>query len=121
MYKKSKCAVKIGNLRTEFFQQGRGVRQGCSLSPTLFNIYINELAEALERSDSIPGLALHHSEVKCLLYADDLVLLSPTAEGLQHSLALLEQYCEEWTKPGSWCFRRRPGLREADISPGAQQ
>lgn len=43
MYKKSKCAVKIGNLRTEFFQQGRGVRQGCSLSPTLFNIYINEL------------------------------------------------------------------------------
>uniref|UniRef100_A0A9J7YWS7 ribonuclease H n=1 Tax=Cyprinus carpio carpio TaxID=630221 RepID=A0A9J7YWS7_CYPCA len=76
--------------------QGRGVRQGCSLSPTLFNIYINELAEALERSGSIPGLALHDSEVKCLLYADDLVLLSPTAEGLQHSLALLEQYCEEW-------------------------
>ncbi len=82
--------------RAAFFQQGRGVRQGCSLSPTLFNIYINELAEALDRSGSIPGLALHDSEVKCLLYADDLVLLSPTAEGLQHSLALLEQYCEEW-------------------------
>ncbi len=82
--------------RAAFFQQGRGVRQGCNLSPTLFNIYINELAEALDRSGSIPGLALHDSEVKCLLYADDLVLLSPTAEGLQHSLALLEQYCEEW-------------------------
>ncbi|KAL0202035.1 hypothetical protein M9458_000053, partial [Cirrhinus mrigala] len=54
--------------------------------PTLFNIYINELAEALDHSDGIPGLALHDSEVKCLLYADDLVLL----------LALLEQYCEEW-------------------------
>ncbi len=66
---------------------------GMHLSPTLFNIYINELAEALDRSGSIPGLALHDSEVKCLLYADDLVLLSPTAEGLQHSLALLEQYC----------------------------
>ncbi len=39
---------------------------------------------------------MHDSEVKCLLYADDLVLLSPTAQGLQHSLALLEQYCEEW-------------------------
>ncbi|XP_073675260.1 interferon-induced very large GTPase 1-like [Garra rufa] len=81
---------------SEFFQQGRGVRQGCSLSPTLFNIYINELAEALDRSDQIPGLTLHDSEIKCLLYADDLVLLSPTAEGLQRSLALLEQYCEEW-------------------------
>ncbi len=64
--------------------------------PTLFNIYINELAVALGRSSSIPGLALHDSEVKCLLYADDLVLLSPTSEGLQHSLALQEQYCEEW-------------------------
>ncbi len=62
---------KIGNCRTAFFQQGRGVRQGCSLSPTLFNIYINELAEALDRSGSIPGIALHDSEVKCLLYADD--------------------------------------------------
>ncbi len=96
MYRNSRCAVKIGNCRTAFFQQGRGVRQGCSLSPTLFNIYINNLAEALDRSGSIPGLALHDSEVKCLLYVDDLVLLSPTAEGLQHSLALLEQYCEEW-------------------------
>ncbi len=96
MYRNSRCAVKIGNCRTAFFQQGRGVRQGCSLSPTLFNIYINELAEALDRSGNIPGITLHDSEVKCLLYDDDLVLMSPTAEGLQHSLALLEQYCEEW-------------------------
>ncbi len=110
MYRNSRCAVKIGNCRTVFFQQGRGVRQGCSLSPTLFNIYINELAEALDRSGNIPGIALHDSEVKCLLYADDLVLMSPKAEGLQHSLTLLEQYCE------SWCSRRRPGLREADTS-----
>ncbi len=96
MYRNSRCAVKIGHLRTAFFQQGRGVRQRCSLSPTLFNIYINELAEALDRSGNIPGITLHDSEVKCLLYVDDLVLMSPTAEGLQHSLALLEQYCEEW-------------------------
>ncbi len=96
MYKNSRCAIRIGNLRTVCFQQVRGLRQVCSLSPTLFNIYINKLVEALGRSGSILGLALHDSEVKCLLYADDLVLLSPTAESLQHSLALLEQYCEEW-------------------------
>ena len=55
MYTNNKCAVKIGKKHKHFFTQGRGVRQGCSLSPTLFNIYINELARALENS-AAPGI-----------------------------------------------------------------
>ena len=55
MYTRMKCAVKVNNMETDFFSQSRGVKQGCSLSPTLFNIYIDELAKSLERSD-IPGL-----------------------------------------------------------------
>ncbi|KAI4874007.1 hypothetical protein NFI96_008369, partial [Prochilodus magdalenae] len=77
------------------FTQGRGVRQGCSLSPTLFNIYINDLAVLLEQS-AAPGLTLNHTEVKFLLYADELVLLSPTERGLQQHLDLLEKYCQNW-------------------------
>uniref|UniRef100_A0A9J8AFQ2 ribonuclease H n=1 Tax=Cyprinus carpio carpio TaxID=630221 RepID=A0A9J8AFQ2_CYPCA len=95
MYTISQCAVKIGNKRTEYFPQRRGVRQGCSLSPTLFNIYINQLASVLEHAP-IQGLTLHDTEIKCLLYADDLVLLSPTKEGLQDGLDLLEDYCQTW-------------------------
>ncbi len=71
-------------LRTALFQQGRGVRD----------------AVCLDRSGSIPH-ALHDSEVKCLLHADDLLLLSPTAEGLRQSPALLEQYCKEWALTGN--------------------
>ncbi len=71
------------------------MRQGCSLSPTLFNIYINQLANILEHA-TIQGLTLHDTEIKCLLYADDLVLLSPTEEGLQDSLNLLEDFCHSW-------------------------
>lgn len=96
MYSQSKCAVKIEKLRTDFFPQSRGVRQGCSLSPTLFNLYINELAEKLNQSSNIPGLSLGDTEVKCLLYADDLVLLSPTREGLQQSLEVLKDFCHTW-------------------------
>ncbi len=95
MYTESKCGVKINTKRTRYLSQERGVRQGCCLSPTLFNIYINELALSLERS-AAPGLTLHDSQIRCLLYADDLVLLSPTKHGLQQNLDLLEQYCQTW-------------------------
>ncbi len=95
MYTESKCGVKINTKRTRYLSQERGVRQVCCLSPTLFNIYINELALSLERS-AAPGLALHDSQIRCLLYADDLVLLSPTKHGLQQNLDLLEQYWQSW-------------------------
>ncbi len=89
----SKCGVKISTKPTGYLSQECGVRQGCCLSPTLFNIYINELASSLERSTA-PGLTLHNSQIRCLLYADDLVLLSPTQHGLQQNLDLLQQYCQ---------------------------
>ena len=95
MYTNNRCAVEIGQRHTDFFGQGRGVRQGCSLSPTLFNIYINDLARELEQS-AAPGIPLLDTEVKCLLFADDLVLLSPTKEGLQQHLDLLHRFCQNW-------------------------
>jgi hypothetical protein len=86
MYTNNKCAVKIGKKHI-FISTGPGVRQGCRLSPTLFNIYINE---------SAPGLTLLESEVKCPPFADDLVLLSPTKEGLEQHLDLLHRFCQTW-------------------------
>ena len=83
----NKCAVKIG----EKGSQGCVVRQGCNLSPILFNLYINELACQLDESTA-PGLNLNGTEVKGLLYAYDLVLLSPTKEGLQQHLNPLHTF-----------------------------
>ena len=91
IYINNKCGIKLG--KTDFFTQGRGVRQGCS--PTLFNIYINELAVLLEQS-AAPGFTLNNTEVKFLLYADDLVLLLPTTQELQQHLDLLQKYCQNW-------------------------
>jgi hypothetical protein len=88
MYINNKGAHKIGKKNTHFFPQGRSVIQGCCVSPTLIKIYINELARALEQS-AAPSLTLLESEVKCPLFADDLVLLSLTKEGLQQHLDLL--------------------------------
>ena len=113
MYTNNMCSIKIGHKRTDFISQERGVRQGCCLSPALFNIYINELASILELS-TVPGLTLHNTEIKFLLYADDLILLSPTKEGLQQSLDLLDRYCQTWAlavnlkKTKSMVFQKRP-------------
>ena len=120
MYTKNKCAVRIGNKQTDFFSQERGVKQGCNLSPTLFNIYINELAKTLERS-SAPGITLHDTEIKCLLYADDLVLMSPTKEGLQQHLDHLYRFCQTWAltvnlnKTNIMIFQKRS--RSQDVRP----
>ena len=117
MYTNNKCAVKIGKKHTDFFPQSRGVRQGCSLSPTLFNIYINQLARTLEQS-AAPGITLVDTEIKCLLFADDLVLLSPTKEGLQQHLDLLHSLSQTWaltvnlSKTKIMIFEKRPSLNK---------
>ena len=57
--------------------------------------HVNELARAPEQSATL-SLTLLESEVKCLLFVDDLVLLSPTKEGLQQHLDLLHRFCQTW-------------------------
>ncbi len=98
----------IGNKHTEFFTQKRGVQQGSSLRPTLFNIYINDLAVQLDQSTA-PGLTLLDKNIKFLLYADDLVLLSSTPQGLQQHIDLLENYfISKWGQNRGhcvWVFR----------------
>ena len=91
----NKCSIQIGDQHTNSSSQKSGVRQGCNWSPILFHIFINQLAETLEQSTA-PGLPLHDTEIKSLFYADDLVLMSPTKEGLQQQLVLLEAYCQNW-------------------------
>ena len=56
-------------------------------------VYIIEFVRGLEQSAAL-GLNLLESEVKCLLFTDDLVLLSPTKEGLQQHLDLLHRFSD---------------------------
>ncbi|KAK3096021.1 hypothetical protein FSP39_022028 [Pinctada imbricata] len=47
MYETTRSAVKLGHNMTDFFNVKNGVKQGCRLSPTIFSIYINDLAEEI--------------------------------------------------------------------------
>jgi hypothetical protein len=76
-----------------------GSQAGCPLSPLLFSLYVDPLEEELLTEDAtceIYGdfLSLPGVPVPCLLFADDLVLLSSTRAGLQNMLGTLERFTQ---------------------------
>ena len=88
------CSVKLEQGSTPFFKSQIGVKQGCNLSPTLFNLFINDLPDIFNRSCT--PVTLNDNELSCLLYADDLVLLSESKAGLQNCLTKLDSYTKKW-------------------------
>jgi len=60
---------------------GSGVRQSSCLSPAIFNMFMNSFIVNLRQSDI--GCHILNMYYGCLLYADDIVLLSPSVNGLQ--------------------------------------
>ena len=86
--------VKLKEGCTNFFSSKIGVKQGCVLSPTLFNIFLRDLPEIFDHTcDPVP---LHTTPTSCLMFADDLIVMSTTATGLQCALDKLSIYCKKW-------------------------
>ena len=95
LYSKTKCAVKVNGKRTDFFDYSKGVRQGCPLSPLLFNLFINGIVKKVDKNNPNP-LKFGDKNISSLLYADDLVIFSSTREGLQKSLNSASEFFEKW-------------------------
>lgn len=94
MYNNSQSCIRINNHRTDFIPVQLGVKQGDHLSPNLFKIFINDLP--LYLANSSDPVRLVDREIPCLMYADDLILLSNSSKGLQCKLDILLNYCQDW-------------------------
>ena len=94
MYSVSKSCIKVNNEISDSFLLKIGVKQGDNLIPNLFNIFINDLSKYLQSSGD--AVLLNDRPVNCLMYADDIVLLSTSPQGLQTKLDILKQYCNDW-------------------------
>ena len=77
MYSENNFHVRVqnGTKLTPPFPCDIGIRQGDSLSPTLFNIFVNDIAEIFNDNSCEPA-RIGTQLISCLFYADDLVILS---------------------------------------------
>jgi hypothetical protein len=94
VYRETRSRVRVGEIMGESFWTARGVRQGCPMSPHLFNLMIADVEEVLSRG-GWGGIKLGNEKVYCLAYADDMVLLAEDEEGMAHMMGKLEGYLEE--------------------------
>ena len=95
MYSELKAAVKLSNGITPFFNSAVGLRQGCNLSPLLLNIFVNDIFDIFNDLKCCP-VKLNNKPITSLMYADDLLILSETEDGLKESLQRLGKYAKQW-------------------------
>ena len=82
---------------TECFQSMSGVKQGCLLSPLLFNLYIAELKEHFNKTTVRHVSSLSNDiETSMLFYADDLTIFADTVFDMQRKIDILYDFCEKW-------------------------
>lgn len=91
IYSHTKFRVWNGEEVSDEFITESGVKQGCLLSPTLFSIYLNDLHSFIEG-----GVNVGYTNIRLLMYADDIVILADDIVTMQNMIKQLERYCVMW-------------------------
>jgi hypothetical protein len=94
VYETTRACIVLNNKLSTWFITKSGVRQGDSLSPTLFAIFINDLIDDLKSANA--SINIMGREICALMYADDVVILSNYENGLQRLLSTLGEWCKKW-------------------------
>lgn len=96
IYRNVQCCVNINGAKTDYFNVSSGLKQGCLLSPVLFNMFTNDLVMELKQSGC--GLNIGVRELLCVLcYADDLVCVAENEEDIQKMLNIIKSWCDKWS------------------------
>ena len=97
LYAGKEARVKTGHGTTDWFQIGKGVRQGCILSPCLFNLYAEYIMRNTGLDEAQAGTKIAGRNINNLRYADDTTLMAEREEDLK---SLLMKVKEENEKVG---------------------
>ena len=97
LYAGQEATVRTGHGTTDWFQIGKGVRQGCVLSPCLFNLYVEYIMRNAGLEEAQAGIKIAGRNINNLRYAKDATLMAQSEEELK---SLLMKVKEESEKAG---------------------
>ena len=99
LYAGKEATVRTGHGTTDWFQIGKGVRQGCILSPCLFNLHSEYIMRNAELEEAQAGVKIARRNINNLRYADDTTLITESEEELQSLLMKVkEESGKSWLK-----------------------
>ena len=88
LYSGQEATVRTGHGRTDWFQIGKGVRQGYILSPCSFNVYAEDIMRNTGLEEAQAGIKIAGRNINNLRYADDTTLMAESEEELIKSLLM---------------------------------
>ena len=95
LYAGQEATVRTGQGTTDWFQIGKGVRQGCILSPCLFNFYAEYIMRNAGLEEAQAGIKSAGRNTNNLRYADDTTLMAESKEKLKSFLMKLKEESEK--------------------------
>ena len=94
LYAGQEAPVRTGHGTTDWFQIGKGVRQGCILSPSLFNLYAEYIMRNAGLEEAQTRIKIARRNINYLRYADDTTLMAESEEELKSLLMKVKEESE---------------------------
>ena len=95
LYTGEEATVRTGQGKTDWSQNGKGVRQGCILSPCLFNLYAEYIMKNAGLEEARAGIKIAWRNINNLRYADDTTLMAESEEELKSLLMKVREDSEK--------------------------
>ena len=83
LYAGQEAAARTGHGTTDWFQTRKGVRQGCILSPCLFNLYAEDIMRNAGLEEAQAGIKIARRNINNLRYGDDTTLMAESEDELK--------------------------------------
>ena len=84
LYAGQQATVRTGQKTMDWFQNGKGLRQGCILSPCLFNLYAEYIMRNAGLEEAQARIKIARRNINNLRYADDITLMAENEEELKN-------------------------------------